>query len=129
VDDVAKIATFLSVDHGAINGVQLLEKEGLLAGLQQVPTDRGLNADNPDLTLHYNHGMWAKVYRGADVGCPQQESFYQPYLSGFGGIRIVLLNNGVTYFYFSDGGEFEMDAAVVESNKIAPLCAQMARVQ
>jgi hypothetical protein len=43
-------------------------------------------------------------------------------MSGYGGITVLLLPNGATYYIFSDGNEFSWYAAVNEINKIAPLC-------
>jgi hypothetical protein len=30
----------------------------------------------------------------------------QPYFSGFGGLRFVLMGNGVVYYYISDNAQF-----------------------
>ena len=107
--------------NGEIDGVAVLERSALDGAMQRVPSDRGLNADNLQLELHYNYGFWAEVYSGPSVGCGPG-SYYQPYWSGYGGIRVVLMPNGATYYYFSDGGEFEMDAEIQESRKIGSLC-------
>ena len=40
-------------------------------------------------------------------------------------IKVVALTpNGSTYYYFSDNQQFAWDAAVRESNKIAPFCQE-----
>jgi hypothetical protein len=42
--------------------------------------------------------------------------------TSYSGIEIVMLPNGVTYYYFSDNGEFVWYPAVAEAAKLAPLC-------
>jgi hypothetical protein len=49
-------------------------------------------------------------------------NFWVPFMSGYGGISVLLLPNGATYYIFSDGNEFIWYAAVHEINKIAPVC-------
>ncbi len=66
-------------------------------------------AANADGTLLYNDGFWA--VRIDDLpGC--DAPVFVPFMSGFGGISIVLLPNGVTYYYFSDGDEFRFRRAI-----------------
>ena len=43
-------------------------------------------------------------------------------MSGYGGIVVALLPNGMTYYYFSDGGSFVFSRAVAEADKIKPFC-------
>ena len=78
----------------------------------------------PEPRVHrYNYGMWSQEYPGGTVpGCAGVETYYQPYFSGYGGIRVVMMGNGATYYYFSDNAEFEFSAELVESGKIAPFC-------
>jgi hypothetical protein len=49
--------------------------------------------------------------------------FWIPYMSGYGGITILLLPNGATYYVFSDANEFKWYNAVHEINRIKPFCA------
>ena len=60
------------------------------------------------------------------VGCGRQSSFFQPYFSGFGGIRMVLVPNGITYWYVSDGGQYEMANEIREVGIIEPICQKAA---
>ena len=48
--------------------------------------------------------------------------YYQPYLSGYGGVRTSLLGNGAVYTYVSDNGEASMTEEVRESLGFGPLC-------
>jgi hypothetical protein len=69
--------------------------------------------------LRYNDGFWA--VRIDDLpGC--DAPVFVPYLSGFGGVTIALLPNGVTYYYFSDGNEFRFRRAVDAAAHIRPFC-------
>jgi hypothetical protein len=43
-------------------------------------------------------------------------------MSGYGGNTIMMLPNGTLFYVFSDAEEFVFDAAVLETNKIVPLC-------
>ena len=44
-------------------------------------------------------------------------------MSGFGGISVVLLPGGVTYYYFGDGGVFDWAPAAVEAARIKDMCS------
>lgn len=43
-------------------------------------------------------------------------------MSGYGGIEVALLPNGMTYYYVSDGDVFRWSAAVVEANRMQAIC-------
>jgi len=49
-------------------------------------------------------------------------TFNVAYMSGFGGITVLMLPDGVTYYIFTDNNEFYWYDAVNEINKIAPFC-------
>ena len=88
------------------------------SALQLDAADRGLAA-NVDGTLLYNDGFWAA--RIDDLpGCDVPA--FVPFMSGFGGISIVLLPNGVTYYYFSDGNEFRFRRAIYAAARLHPYC-------
>ena len=121
-DDIAKMATLLNSDGGAASGVQILHP-GLLAGaMQQDPSDRGMEADIPGVghKVQYNNGFWALAFTPAHgYDC----SFWVPSMWGGGGIEIVMMPNGSTYYEISDHGRsFDWADAVAESNKIRPHC-------
>jgi hypothetical protein len=43
-------------------------------------------------------------------------------MQGYSGIVVVLMPNGASYYYASDGRDFTWDAAIREADKINPLC-------
>jgi hypothetical protein len=49
-------------------------------------------------------------------------SFWVPFMSGYGGITVVMAPNGATYYYFSDNEEFSWYNPVHEMNKLSPYC-------
>jgi len=118
-DDVAKIAQFLNVDGGAVGGEQLVDREMLDAALQRVPTDTGLEASGPEFRYHY--GFWAWNAQHV-LGC--KSPAWIPYMSGYGGITVALLPNGMSYYYFSDSGIWLWAKAVIQADKIKPICAR-----
>ena len=56
-------------------------------------------------------------------GCGDPELF-APYWSGFGGIRALLMPNGVVYYYVSDNAEFPSMAPELQQGRAigGPLC-------
>jgi CubicO group peptidase (beta-lactamase class C family) len=110
-DDLAKIGNFLNADSGAIGSEQILHPEVLAASLQRDPEDRGVNTP----WGKYNNAFWANRYSfECDVWVVEMQ--------GYSGIVLVLMPNGASYYYASDGREFTWDAAVREANKIIPYC-------
>jgi hypothetical protein len=120
-DDVAKIASFVGVSHGAVKDaagvdVQLLDT-GLLDGaLQRNPNDRGFDAT---AGYKYNNSFWAYNMK-ANFGCAADS--YVPFMSGYGGISILLMQNDTVYYVFSDNNTFDWSDAAAQSNKIRSLC-------
>jgi Beta-lactamase len=115
-DDVAKLGQFLNPTSGAAD--HLLDPAMRRAALQLDANDRGLPAGVDGATL-YNNGFWALPF--ADVaGCPGP--LHVPYMSGFGGITVLLLPNGVTYYYFSDNDEYRFRRALDEAARIRSYC-------
>ncbi len=116
-DDIVKLALFLAVDGGRIGDQQELDPDMLRAAMQQDPAHRGLPASTPE--FRYMHGFWA--YNVARVlGCAQ--ATWIPFMSGFGGIEVVMLPNHTVYYYVSDGGEFRWAQAAAESNRMRSFC-------
>ena len=116
-DDIVKLATFLSLDGGRIDGKQVLDPQMLRAALQRDPEDPGLRAAHDG--FRYHNGFWA--YDAARVlGC--RGPVWVPYMSGFGGLQVVMFPNRTIYYYVSDGGEFRWAAAAAEANRIRRFC-------
>jgi len=103
-DDIAKLADFLSVDAGMLDGKQILDPKMLAAALQRDPSDPGLRASNDD--IRYHDGVWAWI----------------PFMSGYGGIAVAMMPDGIAYYYVSDGGKFAWARAAAEADKINPFC-------
>jgi hypothetical protein len=115
-DDVAKIASFMGIDHGAANGTQLLDAALLDDALQLDANDRG---PVPLKNYHYNNGLWAYNVKSA-LSCAHDT--YVPFMSGSGGITVLLMQNDTVYYLFSDSNTYAWLDAARESNKIRPLC-------
>ena len=126
-DDIAKMAKLLNNDAGVIGGAQILEPSRLRESLYREPSVSGVpvpDTGTPSVpnTYRYNNSMWAKKITRAEFpqyGC----EFWVPYMSGYGGISVVLLPNGATVYIFSDHQEYSWGAAVNEAIKLAPVCA------
>ncbi len=116
-DDIAKLATFLNAGHGRIGTRQLLDPTLLDEALQRAPGNPGLRAGLD--VLRYNHGLWAWNAQ-ASLGCAA--ATWIPFLSGYGGIEVALLPNGMTYYYVSDEGVFRWALAAAEANRIRNFC-------
>ena len=115
-DDLAKISTFLNVDHGRIGGEQILQPDLLDDAMQRDPDDRGVTRDGNG---RYNNAFWADQYF-VGSGC----GVWVPHMYGYSGIVVALMPNGTTYYYASDGQEFTTNAAIQESDKIIPMCGE-----
>jgi len=114
-DDLAKIADFMNADSGAIAGEQILHPGALIAALQRDPNDRGVDTS----WGKYNNAFWANRYgQSSGYDC----EFWVTQMQGYSGIVVVLMPNGASYYYASDGREFTWDAAVREANKIVSHC-------
>ena len=118
-DDIAKVATLLNVDDGAVGGQQVLHTGILDAALQRDSANRGLIT--PGATPYrYNNSFWARDFSSANNPA-FTEPFSVPFMSGFGGITVALMPNDTTYYMFSDNNEFNWTDVVAESHKIASM--------
>ena len=100
-DDIARLANFLDVGDGRINGMVVLDPQMLATALQRNPDDRGLPAANLS-NFRYKYGFWARNVQSL-IGCARPT--WIPFMSGFGGISVVLFPNGIIYYNFADDGE------------------------
>ena len=118
-DDVIKLAEFLNKDLGKINGVQMLDS---------TMVDESLNLGDGGLIAgrqidKYNNGLWYYDINGDqshDYGC--SSASWIPYMSGYGGISMVLLPNNMIYYHFSDNDSYRWSNSAFELHKIIPLC-------
>jgi len=115
-DDIAKLTTFLLLQGGKINDEQILHPEMLAATLQQDPADRGIRI-GPDNS--YNNAFWARRFgSGQGFSC----DFWVVDWQGISGNVVVLMPNGIIYYYFSDSQDFVFDPAVIAADHIHPFC-------
>jgi CubicO group peptidase (beta-lactamase class C family) len=115
-DDIARIGDFLLNEKGQVNGEQVLKPELLAASLQQDSADRGVRIDSQRM---YNNAFWATHFSHSNgFDC----EFWVPQMLGVSGNLVALFPNGVVYYYFSDNDEFVYIQALMESDKIIPLC-------
>ncbi|MCF6291842.1 MAG: hypothetical protein L3J04_00455 [Robiginitomaculum sp.] len=110
-DDLAKISQFIAVDHGQINGVDVIDTDALRSALQMDPADPGLPASGKD--FRYNNGFWAW---DASSVLKQKVALWVPFMSGFGGLSVVLMPNGMVDYYISDNNQYAWAKAVIAAN-------------
>lgn len=119
--DVARLGAFYGRDHGAIDDHALLDPLLLDQALQRDERARGLPVSGFP-ALRYQHGFWARNLRTV-LGC--EHDTWVPFMSGFGGISLVLFPNGVVYYNFADDGalaSFDWAAPAREVRKLGDFC-------
>ncbi len=70
-------------------------------------------------TMRYNHGFWA-LEASRSLACKQPR--WIPFMSGFGGISVVMISPDVLYYNFSDNYRFEWLRSVKALNQVMDLC-------
>ena len=117
-DDVVKLAELLNKDQGKIDGTQVLDAAMVASTLQldSGGLGAGSNADR------YHNGFWYYDLNQSDYAFGCGGAKWVPYMSGFGGISVVLFPNGMVYYNFSDGDSQTWIATAKELNKVAPMC-------
>lgn len=118
-DDIAKLGGFLAIGEGRLGQEALLDTGMVRAALQRDPADAGLRATNEE--FRYNNGLWAWNIAGY-LGC--RDAAWIPFMSGFGGISVVMMPSGIVYYYVSDNYEFRWARAVAEAHRLGPVCRQ-----
>ena len=119
-DDIVKVAEFLSMARGQINGVPMLD-ETLLSEALRETDNHGLEAGSA--SNRYLHGFWgwnAASTAGGSAICDGVR--WIPYMSGYGGIGIVMLPNDMVYYFVSDNMEHGFKKTLIELNKIRSIC-------
>ena len=119
--DFAGLATFISDPHGEINGVQLLNPDMLHAAMQQDLQARRLPvASLPH--FRYQHDFWARDLQPL-LGCAHPT--WVPFMSGYGGLSVVLFPNGSVYYNVADDGKlasFDWGKVTGEAGKLGDFC-------
>ena len=115
--DAAKMMVFLNNQSGAVNGQALLDPARLNTSLRKTAD----GAPNPDNSAQYRASFWNRHY--SPENNPQTTcAFNAPYMSGFGGISLVMLPNGINLYVFDDDYQETWESALWEIQKLAPLC-------
>jgi hypothetical protein len=132
IDDLAKLAAFLSVGDGRIDGQQIIDPKRLQEALFRTPQS-GLQVS--DWEQHpkvknsyvYNHNFWGKRV-GPEEFPSIRCRFIVPIMSGYGGVTVMFLPNGAAYYVLADGNEYLHHAPIEQIGRLAPYCpgSQMA---
>jgi len=116
-DDIARLARWVSVEGGRLAGRPALDPGLLDRALQRKGVAQGFEAGSQ--RFRYADGFWAEDI-GPLLKCPHQ--IWTPFMSGYGGISVVMFPDGVQYYYFGDSGVFDWTPAAAEIDKLSPLC-------
>jgi hypothetical protein len=114
-DDIAKLAYFLMSQTSHQN--EYLSSHRLQKTLQ--PRLTGDELETEIEAVGYTNGFWKRNITDY-LGC--ENDTWLPFMSGYGGIAIVLAKPNMQYYYFSDSGQHNWLEAIKELNKITPLC-------
>jgi hypothetical protein len=120
-DDIAKLGKLMTADNGQIAGVNIFDQTMLDAAMQRTAADRGLQT-GAYTNFKYKNGFWARNLR-TDLACAHDT--WVPFMSGFGGISVVLFANGVAYYNFAEDGlsaSFDWTNPAKEVNKMSGYC-------
>jgi len=115
-DDAVRLARFLDVDEGKIGGEAMLDAAVLRRAMQRDPLHRGMRAEPG---FDYVDGVWGRDLAPV-LKCSAPA--WTPFMSGYGGISIVMLAGDVQYYYFGDSQVWDWSPAAVEINKLRPIC-------
>jgi hypothetical protein len=114
-DDIAKLTQFLTVQTNYQDGY--LFSQRLHKTLQRSLTGEELSTQYE--FIRYTNSFW-KQNVSDYLSC--ENATWLPYMSGYGGIAIVLAKHNIQYYYFSDSNQHNWREAIKELNKITPLC-------
>lgn len=114
-DDIARMAMAINQQDSAL--AKQLAPTMFNAAMQRDPQRRGAIAANPQ--FRYQHGFWAYDVSKALV-C--KEPLWLPFMTGYGGISVVMMPNDTIYYYFSDSGKFRWLDVAKASHAIRAMC-------
>lgn len=114
-DDIAKIGSDITSEKSILR--KYLDEEMLNNAMQKNSSNRGSVAGAE--SLRYKNGFWA--WNASDTLDCNKESWI-PFMSGYGGIQVVLLPINVVYYYFSDSGVFRFAEVVKNLNQHQSIC-------
>jgi hypothetical protein len=117
-DDIARLAAWL-VRLAQQGESGPLHAPGLAAAMFRAPGRIRAPVGSPGEA--YSNGFWG-VDAASWIGC--EHPVWIPFMSGYGGINVVLLPNGSVYYDFEDGDRYRFREAVVASHQIRSLCEE-----
>ncbi|MEQ3696681.1 MAG: choice-of-anchor D domain-containing protein [Pseudomonadales bacterium] len=116
-DDMIKLGQVIN-DGGVINGQQVLDP-AIMNDMLVNGGDLGLETYGSE--SRYLNSVWTyDMGQRASPLC--SAGSWVSYMSGYGGIGVVMFPNGAIYYYVSDSNAFAFGSAETELNKIAPIC-------
>ena len=114
-DDIARLATALNQHKFADE----LDEEMYNNAMQRMDKPQG--SFPVDLYYYYKNGFWAYNAQSL-LGCNSPVMI--PFMSGYGGINVVMMPNDTVYYIFSDGGKFAFADVLIQSHKMRSMCPQ-----
>lgn len=116
-DDMIKLGQLIN-NRGVIDGQQVLDG-AIMDDMLVAGGDLGLETYGAE--SRYLNGVWTyDMGQRSSALCPVGS--WVSYMSGYGGIGVVLFPNGAIYYYVSDSNVFVFGGAETELNKIANIC-------
>ncbi|MBE9538926.1 MAG: serine hydrolase [Proteobacteria bacterium] len=112
-DNIARLATALNRGSFA----DQLDRHMFNSAMGRLPEPQG--SFPADDKYYYSNGFWA--YNAQTLlGC--KVPVMVPFMSGYGGINVVMMPNDTVYYIFSDSGKFAFTDVIVQSHKIRSMC-------
>ncbi|QDP02760.1 choice-of-anchor D domain-containing protein [Thalassotalea sp. PS06] len=116
-DDMIKLGQFIN-DRGVINGQQVLDPS-IMDDMLVKGGDLGLETYGTE--SNYLNGVWTyDMGQRSTPLCPVGS--WVSYMSGYGGIGVVMFPNGAVYYYVSDSDAYAFGGAEAELHKISNIC-------
>ncbi|WP_156820907.1 choice-of-anchor D domain-containing protein [Dasania marina] len=116
-DDMVKLGQLIN-DRGVINGQQVLNG-GIMDDMLLNGGDLGLETYGAE--SRYLNGVWTyDMGQRASPLCPAGS--WVSYMSGYGGIGVVMFPNDAVYYFVSDSGSYAFGGAETELHKISNIC-------
>lgn len=112
-DDIARLGTALN--RGTFS--QQLDSTMYNSAMQRLPQPQG--SYPVDGLFYYKNGFWALDAQEL-LGCDTPTLV--PFMSGYGGINVVMMPNDSVYYIFSDSGKFAWTDMLLQSHRIRSMC-------
>jgi len=116
-DDMVKIGKLIN-DRGMINGQQVLDPE-IMDDMLLANSNLGLETYGSEST--YINTVWT-FDMGQRTGAVCPNGSWVSYMSGYGGIGVVMYPNGAIFYYVSDSDAYGFGGAEIELHKLANIC-------